>query len=272
MTLFTEYQRKRSSFFTKVCTQIVFIYQANNTWIYGGKMVISGQSGMGWDDRNNLWSFPNYFAALSSKATRWAKKVMPLVKAGYIPNGTDLTRFKPKGTKLKLRLSKPVVLCVGALTETKRIDLAIKAVAKMKKVSLLVVGNGEKHDEIQKLGKKLLGGRFLLTKKPFKEMPKVYRSANLFTLPSMGYYSFEIVLVEAMASGLAVVANKDKIRKEIVGNAGLLVNPTNTDEYAKALNKALKTNWGNKPRIQAKKFDWDKIARKYENLFKSLVK
>ena len=74
------------------------------TWIYGGKMVISGQSGMGWDDRNNLWSFPNYFAALSSKATRWAKKVMPLVKAGYIPNGTDLTRFKPKGAKLKLKL------------------------------------------------------------------------------------------------------------------------------------------------------------------------
>ena len=36
------------------------------TWIYGGKMVISGQSGKGWDDRNNLWSFPNVFISISS--------------------------------------------------------------------------------------------------------------------------------------------------------------------------------------------------------------
>ena len=28
------------------------------TWVYGGKVVISGQAGMGWDDRNNLWCFP----------------------------------------------------------------------------------------------------------------------------------------------------------------------------------------------------------------------
>src|SRR3990172_10808564 len=36
------------------------------TWLYGGKMVVSGQSGMGWDDRNNLWSFPDVFVALTS--------------------------------------------------------------------------------------------------------------------------------------------------------------------------------------------------------------
>ncbi len=29
------------------------------TWLYGGKLVISGQSGIGWDDRNNLWCFPD---------------------------------------------------------------------------------------------------------------------------------------------------------------------------------------------------------------------
>ena len=242
------------------------------TWIYKGKMVVSGQSGMGWDDRNNLWSFPDYFVALSSKAARWAKKAMPLVKTGYIPNGTDLTRFKPKGTKLKLRLSKPIVLCVGAINNYKRINLVIKAVARLENASLLVVGDGGLKNDLTKLGRKLLGNRFHLMKAPFKDMPNVYRAADLFTLVPDSSEAFGIVYVEALASGLPVVAVNDEQRKEIVGNAGLLVDPTNIDDYAKVLNKALKTNWGDKPKKQAKKFDWDKIADKYDKLFLSLIK
>jgi len=75
-----------------------------------------------------------------------------------------------------------------------------------------------------------------------------------------------------MATGLPVVATNDPIRHEIVGDAGILVDPTNTEEYAEALQKALDTNWGNKPRKQAEKFSWDEIAEKYDNLFKELTK
>ncbi|HLD91975.1 MAG TPA: glycosyltransferase, partial [Patescibacteria group bacterium] len=82
--------------------------------------------------------------------------------------------------------------------------------------------------------------------------------------------SFGIVLVEAMATGLPVVATNDAIRKEIVGDAGLFVDPTNADEYAKILEKALNTNWGDKPRNQAEKFSWDKIAKSYEEILENL--
>lgn len=241
------------------------------TWLYGGKMIISGQSGMGWDDRNNLWSFPNRFVALSSLAKRWAKKVNPFVKVTYIPNGVDTKKFKPEGRKLKTNLKPPVILCVGALTKTKRIDLAIRAAAKLGEASLLVVGDGDLRDEINKLGRRLLGSRFELLKVPYDDMPKVYKSADVFTIPSESYYSFEIVLAEAMASGLAVVANKDEIRREIVGRAGVLVDPTNTDAYAVALENALRLKWGKRPVFQARKFDWDKIAIKYEKLFLSIT-
>ena len=73
-----------------------------------------------------------------------------------------------------------------------------------------------------------------------------------------------------MASGLAVVATDDPIRREIVGDAGLFVDPTDTKEYLKVLEKALKIKWGSKPRLQAEKFDWDKIAKDYEKLFLEL--
>lgn len=190
------------------------------TWLYGGKMVISGQSGKGWDDRNNLWSFPNAFVALSTKLKGWAKGVNPFIRVVRIPNGVDINKFKPIGGKILLKLPNPIILSVGALNEEKRMDLVIKAVAKLKNASLLIVGKGPLRDELERLGNKLLGKRFLISSFDFKDMPKVYRTVDLFTLASPWYRSFEIVLVEAMASGLAVVANKDEIRREIVGRGG----------------------------------------------------
>ncbi|OGM20585.1 hypothetical protein A2955_02390 [Candidatus Woesebacteria bacterium RIFCSPLOWO2_01_FULL_37_19] len=242
------------------------------TWLYGGKMVISGQSGIGWDDRNNLWCFPDCFVALSTYAKSWARKVNPFVKGEYIPNGVDLQKFNPKGEKLKLNLKRPIILTVAALTPSKRVDLVIRAVSKWKKVSLLLVGDGEMKDELESLGKKLLGNRFQLIKLSFEEMPKVYRSVDLFTIVSEAYYSFEIVIAEAMATNIPVVVNDDPIRREIVGDAGTLVNPVNESKYAEVMNDALKIKWGNKPRSQAEKFSWDKISESYEELFNGLVK
>jgi len=241
------------------------------TWVYGGKMVISGQSGKGWDDRNNLWCFPDAFVALSSFLQRWAKGANPFLRrVEYIPNGVDINKFKPDGEKISTKLTKPLILSVGALSEDKRMDLVIKAVAKLRNASLLLVGKGPLKEELGELGRKLLGERFQIVSFDFSEMPKVYRVADLFTLASPWYRSFEIVLTEAMATNLPVVANNDPIRKEIVGDAGILVDPTDTQAYAKALKDALNKKWGDAPRKQAQKFDWDKIAIKYEQLFKTL--
>lgn len=105
---------------------------------------------------------------------------------------------------------------------------------------------------------------------PYEKMPEVYRVAGIFTLVSKPYYSFENVLVEAMAINLPVVANNDLIRREIVGDAGILVDPNNIKEYASALRRALEINWGDKPQEQAKKFDWDRITKEYQELITKL--
>jgi glycosyltransferase involved in cell wall biosynthesis len=243
------------------------------TWLYGGKLVVSGQSGMGWDDRNNLWSFPNTFIALTRKAERWAKKANPFLRnIQYIPNGVDLLKFTPEGKKIDTKLTKPIVLCVGAFTKQKRIDLVIRAVAKLKNVSLLLAGDGELKESLESLGKKLLGERFEIVKLDHKLMPTVYRAADLFTLVPEVSEAFGIVYVEAMATNLPVVAVKDEQRQDIVGDAGILVDPENLNEYAEAIQKALGLNWGERPRRRAKKFDWDSIALKYEKLFLELIK
>ncbi|MCX6706112.1 MAG: glycosyltransferase, partial [Candidatus Woesebacteria bacterium] len=161
------------------------------TWLTGGKMIVSGQSGMGWDDRINLYSFPDYFVALSNTALQWAKRINPLVKSVYIPNGVDLKKFTINNSKLTINLKRPIILCVAALTKTKRIDLVIKAVSKLEDASLLIVGKGEEEKNLQTLGTRLLGNRFRITSFPYEKMPEVYRTADVFTLVSESYYSFE---------------------------------------------------------------------------------
>jgi glycosyltransferase involved in cell wall biosynthesis len=241
------------------------------TWFNHKKMVVVGHSGIGWDDRNNLWCFPDCFVALSTHAKNWAKKVNPIVRVEYIPNGVDLGKFTPQGRRIDLGLTRPIVLSVGALEAGKRIDLVIRAVAKLKDFSLCVVGDGVLRKELEKLGKELLGERFKIIKVGFEKMPLVYRSCDVFVSATAPYYSFEMVLLEALASGLPVVVNDDPIRKEIVGNAGILVDPTDIDSYAQAIQRALNIDWEGKPRKQAEKFSWEKVAEKYEKIFKELI-
>ncbi len=241
-------------------------------WLTGSKMVISGQSGVGLDDRLNLYSMPDAFVPLSSHALKQSKKRNPFVKSVYIPNGVDLNKFVVKSNKNNQSIK--TVLSVGAFTEQKRHELVIKAVSKLTNVKLIIAGGGgDKKEEIKMLGEKMLGSeRFEIIETTNDKMPAVYNRANVFTLASKTYESFGIVLVEAMASGLPVVATDDPIRKEIVGDAGFFVDPTDIDAYATTIEKALNTDWGNKPRKQSEKFDWDVIAESYEKLFNEIVK
>lgn len=236
------------------------------TWLNGGKVIISGQSGIGFDDRLNLYTFPKAFIALTNYQKKWAEKINPFVKIIKIPNGVNLNIYKPSNQH------KNVILSVGAFTKEKRHDLTIKAVAKLPNVRLVIVGSGgQEKENIKSIGEKMLQGRFEIKTISHDKMPDVYKEASLLAFPTVPWESFGIAMVEAMASNMPVVASDDPIRREIVNDAGLFVDPTNIDAYAATIQKALDTNWGNKPRNQAKKFDWDIIADQYEKLLKEII-
>jgi len=243
-------------------------------WLYGKKLVVAGHAGFGWDDRFNLYCRPDAFVALSGKGAKWAKKVCPIAKITVIPYGVDLRRFTPIGEKIKINLPKPIILSVSALQDYKRIDKTIKAVAGLKKGSLLLIGEGdeEQNKQIDLLGEKLLGSkRYLRIQVDHKNIPQYYRSADLFTLVSGPSEAFGLVYLEALASNLSVVATSDELRHEIIGQAGLFVKePIKVQEYTNTLQKALDKNWGEAPRRQAEKFSWDKAIKKYEMLFNKL--
>lgn len=239
---------------------------------FGGyKLVISGQAGIGRGEILNIaCAQPNVYVALTDYMAKWAKKWALNSKIIKIPNGVDLSKFKPEGEKLNFNLERPIILSVGALTFYKHHQRVIDAMCYLDKGSLLIVGDGEEKYKLEEKGKTNLGKRFIIQSFPYQDMPKVYRGADLFTLPSWGREAFGIVYLEAMASGLGVVAPDDSSRHEIIGDAGLFVDVSDVKKYAEAIDEALKKNWSEGARKQAEKFSWDKIARQYEQVMRNL--
>jgi glycosyltransferase involved in cell wall biosynthesis len=245
---------------------------------HGAKVIVSSQSGIGrwgpgYDEFiNTLWGVDCY-VALTNTAKRRLSIFAPWQRAIVIPNGVDLEKFNSNVKPVKLELNHPIILCVSALNAWKRVHLTIEAVAKMKaNASLLVVGKGNKEETqfIQSMGNELLGRRFVLTNSLYSQIQKYYAACDLFTLASESTEAFGIVYLEAMAANKPVVATDDSQRREILQDAALYINPKNTNSYAEALDKALVTNWGDTPRVQADKYKWEGIAQRYVDLFNSL--
>jgi len=238
-------------------------------WWRKKKMAVIGQAGLGWCDRWNIYMKPDVFVALSKRNLSWTKKYSGKIRVEVIPNGVDLKRFGAKGRKMNLGLEKPVILCVAGHDRYKRVEETIKAVVRLKKGSLLLVGGSK---EQGKLGKKVLGKRFLKRVVGYGRMPEVYRTADLFVLVSESSEAFGIAYLEALSSGLRVVATDDKLRRELLGPYGVYVeDPGNTGEFAEKIRKALKKG-GVKTGKWLEKYDWDKVAGEYEKLFLELTK
>lgn len=265
--------------FLKGKYQIVFV--TNGGWqivimrllakFTGAKIIVPGAAGIGSDDAWNLLFRPNVFVALTSAQLNWARNLQPEVKIEKIPNGVDLSRFHPKQKAKEIDLPKPIVICTSALVPYKRVDSTIKAVAKTKNLSLLVLGDGELKGQIDSLGKRYLGHRYKRLVVPYEQIPSYYKAGKVFTIASKTE-AFGISYLEAMACNLPIVTTSDDSRAEIIGDAGILTDPTNLNQYAKDLELAAKTNYKNKPYVQALKFSWNKVAQAYIDLISSLLK
>lgn len=99
---------------------------------------------------------------------------------------------------------------------------------------------------------------------PDRDLPLLYRAAEVFALLSH-YEGFGLPVLEAMASGTPVVATRATSLPEVVGNAGVLVEPNAApEEVARALYKAVeeKDNYTALGLAQARAFTWENTARR----------
>ncbi len=216
--------------------------------------------------RRNLSLHPDRLIVPNPTVARYVKHFAPQQSFDIIPYGVDITEFIPTGERAIVGLTKPIVLCVAPLERdgNQRLELAIAAVARLPQASLLMCGDGKDRDYFQALGDRLLGAdRFQIRAFAYAQMPQVYRSADVFTLPSIDA-ARGIAYLEAMACGLPVVATDDYVRRYLIGDGGITCNVTDLDLYAESLQIALERQWYfQQPRRNALRFSWQEIALLY---------
>jgi glycosyltransferase involved in cell wall biosynthesis len=162
------------------------------------------------------------------------------------------------------------ILSIGWLVHRKRMDILLRAFAQSfvgrDHIRLEIGGSGPELAALRELASRLgIAGQVSFLGALGRDDVRYHmRRANLFVLPS-SYETFGVVLIEAMATGLPVVATSSGGPKEIVNEkVGRLVLPDNVSELANAMDEEYRLReW----RLQ-QRFD---IAREAEERYSKHV-
>lgn len=204
-----------------------------------------------------------------------------------IPSGLDLKKFSSAKEgflreKLKLKKTDKILLTVGRLGKEKSVDFLIKVFKlvwkKNENTILIIAGDGPEKKNLQQLASKLgIKDRiYFLGNIDLKYMPLVYRDADIFLFVSTTETQ-GLVLLEAMASGVPVVAIKDEVIQTLVktGRNGF-VTEKKIDAYASRIlellvNKKLLDGFSQNAKKTVFPFSIAKSVDQLERLYFSLV-
>lgn len=194
-----------------------------------------------------------------------------------IPNGVDPATYRPgPGARERFGFpaSGPVVLIVSALIRSKRVIEGIEAAARVPGVFVAVAGNGPIRDEVDQAGARLLGDRYRRLTVPREQMPELYRSADAFLHMSLDE-PFGNVYIEALASGLPVVAHDTRVTRWMMGDMASLVDTINAGAVADAIRAALarrdQAAAAHAAAAVVERFGWPVIAAQYAALLRQVA-
>lgn len=166
-------------------------------------------------------------------------------------NAVDGSIFTPRSktvcrSKLAISQNSKVILSVGNLISRKGFNYLILALltilSSVPHAILIIIGDGPQRNELIRLVKNVkLEDKVIFTGRiATNELSTYYGAADVFVLPSL-HEGHAMVLLEAMASGLPVVATRvgGNIETVMHGKNGYLVQPKSVNQLAKAITKIL---------------------------------
>ncbi|MCK4330109.1 glycosyltransferase family 4 protein [candidate division WOR-3 bacterium] len=193
-----------------------------------------------------------------------------------IPNGVDINRFNPDVKPLPEFEGRFNILFVGRFEPRKGLRYLLSAFHIIKRqvpwARLIVVGSGR-----FEVPKRYTDDIILRRCVHSSLIPSYYTSADVFCSPATGNESFGIVLIEAMACGIPVVASSIAGYRCVIKNGenGILAENRNPQAIASAIiglarDRITREELGKRGRQFATSFSWDKITNKVEEVYNSL--
>jgi len=113
----------------------------------------------------------------------------------------------------------------------------------------------------------------------YAELPRYYKTADIYCSPATGAESFGVVLLEAMATGKPIVASNISGYASVLnhGAEGLLVPPRDRQALAQALitlinDEPLRQQMGERGRARAANYSWERVSRQVYNYYVRVLK
>lgn len=202
-------------------------------------------------------------------------------KVSIIHNGVDEARFYAGDAGRDIvesrgLFSKGYLLSVGRLEPRKNHVTLLRAYAQLQVATLPLVIIGQPHfgfDEVFRVIQELnLDGRVrILSDVKDGELPAFYRHAKLFVYPTWAE-GFGMPPLEAMASGVPVISSDSTSIPEVVGDAAVLISPSEIDALAKAIDHFMSdqkfcVDMQKRGLKQVKAFQWCAAAEKVRAVY-----
>jgi phosphatidylinositol alpha-mannosyltransferase len=226
------------------------------------------------------WSrrFALKLAVSEAAASSIARRVAPPVHV--VPNGVDVERFAHATPKVLA--TGPKVLFVCRLDQRKGFDTLLRAfgllIDRIPGVQCIVAGDGPHRAALAGVPPQVRARVTMLGDVPAEELPSVYAAADVFVACARGHESFGIVLLEAMAAGLPIVASNIAGYREVVRHdrEAWLIEPDDAEGVARAVARILTCpelarRLAEGGRVRVADFQWDFIADQIERLYVSVT-
>lgn len=221
--------------------------------------------------------------AVSSAAEGFFQKYFPS-EYRIIPNGVDTERFHPKVKPIeKYRDGFKNILFVGRLDPRKGVKYLIQAMpavaAALPKTRLIIVGGGALHEYYRMHVLPEIRDRVVFTGHVTTEdLPRYYRTADVFVAPATQGESFGIVLLEAMASGVPIIASNIEGYNTVLkdGREGFLVPKESPMKIAEKILELLPDNslrraMSQQGRDKALKYSWPKVTGQIVQYYREIL-
>ena len=211
--------------------------------------------------------------AVSEPARAFVNRYFPDFPLRVIPNGIDVEQFRPGHPPIRhLRDDNVNILFVGRLEKRKGLGDLLRAYRAMcervPRSRLIIVGDGPLRGRVESyVARHKLPNVVLAGYVPQSVKPRYYASADIFCAPATGAESFGIVLLEALASGLPVVATEVPGYMSVLepGRDSITVPPKNWRELAASLvilarDAELRRRMGDYAIRKAPRYSWKVVA------------
>jgi phosphatidylinositol alpha-mannosyltransferase len=211
--------------------------------------------------------------AVSEPARAFVTRYFPDFPMRVIPNGVDVDVYRPGLAPIRhLRDDHVNILFLGRLEKRKGLGDLLRAYnliqSRVPKSRLIVVGDGPLRGRFEAyIARHRLNNVVLAGFVPDSVKPRYYNSADIFCAPATGAESFGIVLLEAMASGLPIVATEVPGYMSVLepGRDSLTVQPKSWRELGAALvilarDADLRRRMGAYAQEKARRYSWDSVA------------